>query len=305
MSAEDVIESYVLDVARCLPKNKRNDVAFELRALLMDDLNARARAAGRAPDKAMAMELLAAFGRPAETATRYHEMPPIIAVEDTRSFLLWTLAIAVVASTKSMLEPTNPAVQDLFLKLLGVLVLIFGLIGLARRRQPKGFRWQPRRVTDPDAANRFVQLTLGLLSLIPLSMYVAPQRFVEVAFFGVVPNSGVALSEHFIGTPERLATTIALAVNAAIYFVVAVPGRWQRWTRRTLSIALTVVGLLFLWHARHAEHGRVFLSPHANEIAAPIFAGVGALMILAVLFDAYVEWARVRPAPSIASPSRA
>ena len=55
MNANDVIESYVRDVGYCLPRGKRNDVAFELRALLGDELAAKAQAAGRAPDKAMVM----------------------------------------------------------------------------------------------------------------------------------------------------------------------------------------------------------------------------------------------------------
>ena len=51
MNAQDVIESYVRDVARLLSRDKRNDVALELRELLHDELAARAEAAGRAPDR--------------------------------------------------------------------------------------------------------------------------------------------------------------------------------------------------------------------------------------------------------------
>ena len=35
MTADDVIQSYVTDVALKLPRASRNDVAFELRALLV------------------------------------------------------------------------------------------------------------------------------------------------------------------------------------------------------------------------------------------------------------------------------
>ena len=57
MSANDVIESYVRDVARLLPNKRRDDVALELRALLQEELAGKAEAAGRAPDRAMAMAL--------------------------------------------------------------------------------------------------------------------------------------------------------------------------------------------------------------------------------------------------------
>lgn len=53
MTATEVLDAYVRDVARYLPRAHRNDVAFELRALLEDELRARAEADGRAPDEAM------------------------------------------------------------------------------------------------------------------------------------------------------------------------------------------------------------------------------------------------------------
>ena len=64
MNANDLIESYVTDVAVQLPRKQRNDVAFELRALINEELQARAEAAGRGVDAAMATEFLQAFGRP-------------------------------------------------------------------------------------------------------------------------------------------------------------------------------------------------------------------------------------------------
>ncbi|MEO8315303.1 MAG: hypothetical protein ABI645_10960 [Pseudomonadota bacterium] len=68
MTVYDVVESYVRDVARYLPRNKRNDVAFELRSLLHEEMAVKAQASGRTPDKVMVMELLAGFGRLAEAA---------------------------------------------------------------------------------------------------------------------------------------------------------------------------------------------------------------------------------------------
>ena len=70
MHANEVIESYVLDVARQLPRRQRNDVALELRSLLHEELSALAAKQGQAPDQAMAMRMLASFGRPAEAAAR-------------------------------------------------------------------------------------------------------------------------------------------------------------------------------------------------------------------------------------------
>lgn len=71
MDPRTLIESYVDDVARRLPRRLRTDVALELRALLIEELAGRASEAGREPDEAMALALLRGFGAPADVADRY------------------------------------------------------------------------------------------------------------------------------------------------------------------------------------------------------------------------------------------
>ncbi len=97
MNANDVIESYVTDVAVQLPRKQRNDVAFELRALINEGLQDKADAAGRAVDAAMATEFLHAFGRPAEVAARYRPTLTIIDPADGHSFLRATvIGLAII-----------------------------------------------------------------------------------------------------------------------------------------------------------------------------------------------------------------
>ncbi|GAA3794693.1 hypothetical protein GCM10022226_12560 [Sphaerisporangium flaviroseum] len=50
MNADDLIDSYVSDVARLLPRTQRKDVALELRTLVKEELEERAASAGRAAD---------------------------------------------------------------------------------------------------------------------------------------------------------------------------------------------------------------------------------------------------------------
>ena len=71
MDPEAIIESYVGDIVRRLPRRQRNDVGFELRSLLHEELAGRAADLGRPADEAMAMDLLTAFGRPQDVADRY------------------------------------------------------------------------------------------------------------------------------------------------------------------------------------------------------------------------------------------
>ena len=74
MTPEAVIEAYVGDVARRLPRARRDDVALELRALLLEELQGKAEAQGRAADEAMPSAWYAALAlrtmSPSVTALR-------------------------------------------------------------------------------------------------------------------------------------------------------------------------------------------------------------------------------------------
>ena len=148
MDINAIIDSYVRDVAACLPRAKRNDVAYELRALLDEELAGRAQVAGHAPDRAMVMAMLADFGRPAEAAQRYHTSAPLVAAADTHHFLIWALGGAVVLVLHEQLSAPGIDIGGLFLQWLGILLLFFALAGWLRRRRPDSFRWKPTRGLD-------------------------------------------------------------------------------------------------------------------------------------------------------------
>ena len=86
MDAQTVIESYVRDVTQQLRRKDRSDVALELRALLTEELAARA--AGAPADEAMAIELVRSFGAPSEVAARYRPATPLLDAADTRPFII-------------------------------------------------------------------------------------------------------------------------------------------------------------------------------------------------------------------------
>jgi hypothetical protein len=71
MQPNAIIESYVGDVVRRLPRRQRGDVGLELRSLLREELTGRAAELGRPADESMTMELLTTFGRPQDVADRY------------------------------------------------------------------------------------------------------------------------------------------------------------------------------------------------------------------------------------------
>jgi hypothetical protein len=301
MTAGDVIESYVRDVAGYLPRKKRNDVAFELRALLQDELAAKAAAQGRAPDQEMALDLLSGFGRPAEAAARYQPRTPLIDPADNHNFLIWAVVGSLVFSVE------NPENRFAFLQWVGGVFLCFAVVAWLRRRRPsERLHWRPRRERFPEIASRPLALLPGLATLVfPFAMYLAPQTWWEIATFGTGNASGLALTDAFLQSWQRGVTLTGLALAVAIYAAAAAQGGWRVWSRRALIAADLLVGAMFVVHAApmvtliDRQTFMIFQSRAANDVAMPIFGLVGGIMVLASLYDVYKEWARVSPAPAL------
>jgi hypothetical protein len=107
MTAYQVTDIYIDDVVRLLPRRQRDDVAAELRALLSEELNARTRDLGRAPNKAQA--LARGYGRPNEVAARYQPAWTIVDPADSRSFMRAAIigagALLLLSALRNQLLP--------------------------------------------------------------------------------------------------------------------------------------------------------------------------------------------------------
>ena len=298
MTADDVIESYVRAVAGYLPRGKRNDVAFELHALLQDELAAKGVAQGRAPDRALAMELLAGFGRPAEAAARYQPRTPLIDPADNHNFLIWAVVGTIVFSKVGRLSP---------LQWVGGVFVWFAVAAWLRRRQTgERLHWRPKWDPYPEVASRLWVLLPGLSTLVfPFAMYLAPQAWWDTATLGHGVAGGLALTDAFLHSWQRVVTLATLALVIAIYAAVAAQGGWRTWSRRTLIVANFMVGGMLVAHAApmvtllDRQIFMIFQSQVANQVAMPIFGLVGGLTQLASLYTAYKEWARVTPEPAL------
>jgi len=303
MDAQQVIESYVRDVARLLSRDKRNDVALELRALLHDELAAKAGASGRPPDRAMVMELLADFGRPAEVAARYQPRSPLIEPEDNHNFAIWTvvgiLAIAVLDHDAAADQRWLDAMHWV-----GIMFVVFALIGWGRRRQPgRSFAWRPRPQDKPRHGGRWPALLAAVgLCVFPLAMYLSPQGFWDAATFGRGVPGGLRLTDAFLDSWQRMATIGWLVLAIANYLAVAVQDGWRRWNRQLGITAHIGLGLMLLAHAAplvtlvDREPIAIFVASGADAMARPWFGFAGAITLLATLYDLYQEWVRVEPA---------
>jgi hypothetical protein len=291
MHPDDVIESYVRDVARRLPARNRDDVAFELRALLADELAARAEAAGRPADGALAVELLRGFGRPDETAARYKWPFTLIEPGETWAFL-W-LALGGGALLSMVSTATG-------LAWIGLLALAFAARNLVRRSRPEAFGWKPRPVRDPDAATRPVAAAGGLGYVALLALYVAPGPVVALITGGRVPASDLAWSASFSSTLRWPWLAAILATGAALHLLVALQGRWRRWQRWAQLLVALEAGLQIGWHLRY---GDVFLDPARDAALFPALGVAAAVCWTVAGVCLYRETTRVRPAPAPGDPA--
>lgn len=300
MTADAVIEAYVRDVAKYLPRGKRNDVAFELRTLLQDELAAKAERSGRAPDREMALEILQGFGRPAVCAARYQPRPPLIDPADNHNFIIWAVAGALVAVI------LNPHGLSWFAWIGGVF-LYFAVAAWVRRRwQGDRLGWIPTRRVErfPPRVVRPLALLGALGTLVfPFFMYLAPRTFADILFLGRIPTGGLELTEAFTYSWQRGVTLALLGFIVWLHCAVAWQGGWRAWSRRSSVAAYVLLGVMLVVHsaplrAPGVESYAIFVSGTANGVAMPILALVGALTVLSALYEAYREWARVDPAPA-------
>lgn len=310
LNAKEVLEAYVAEVASRLPRRRRNDVAFELKALLEEELQGKAESAGRPADAELAMELLRAFGRPAEVAARYRPALTVIDPADGWSFvrasavglaILWvaklmTLPWGSVGSGGELLGLlgrfwTETLVASFWWP--GVLVVGYGLAAWSRRRRPQSAEWRPRpadRLQGGRAAT-----ALGIVGILcGTALLIEPRWFLDLFFGGrAAPAAYEALTytDAFRDRHAPLLLTLLL-LNVPLLAAAMIQGRWTPRLRRLeagLSVATCAV---LVWS--------VLAGPVMRTAASDLMMRLGmALTVLFVAIHAAVTFFRsVRPAPS-------
>lgn len=308
MNAHDVIESYVTEVAVRLPRKQRNDVAFELRSLIEEELQGKAEAAGRGIDAAMATEFLRTFGNPGEVAARYRPTLTIIDPADGPAFLraavvglalIWSLGLWAhlresSASGWDFLTTLGQWWGSTLIPSLwwpGVLVVGFGLSSWLRRRRPQAAEWKPRPV-DRIQGGR-AGMAMGLVGILcGLFVLLDPRWVLDVLFGG---RAAAAAYQAFTYTDAFRARQAPLLLglillNIPILVMVLVSGRWSA-TMRRIDVALAlVVCAVLMWTVLD---GPVFMAPASDRMVKLCMV----LIVAITIIDRGVRWRRsVRPA---------
>ena len=309
MNPDDLIESYVNDVAVQLPRTQRNDVAFELTALLKEELDAKASASGREVDEAMTLEFLNAFGRPAEVAARYRPTLTIIDPADGRAFLQATvigLAIAWAAGLLPVLQQSARSTSDFLVALggwwtgtvllslwwPGLLVVCFGIASWTRRRWPQSAAWRPRGVSRPPGR---VALALGVAGIVGGLFILFNPRWVLEVFYGgrAAPAAYDALTytESFRHRQGPWLFALVL-LNIPMLVPAIVAGRKSSIMQRVEFELGLVTCAVLTWTVLD---GPIFLAASGDQMAK----GLITLITVFMLISFGVKLHRtVRPAPS-------
>jgi hypothetical protein len=295
MDPQVLIESYVDDVIRRLPRRQRSDVGAELRSLLGEELAARA--GEGPPDEAMTLALLRGFGRPQDVAERYAEGGFTIIRPSEASRFTW-LALGGVALQWAVSFPVEmlgdkarggapgsigdaayhlerwwlgPGLGALWWP--GFLIVVVIIVAWMRNLWPEGESWAPPRVLDPGRVNRPLT-AVGLAAWAAYIIFLALAPSLTQRLPGPLAMA-FALDDGFLRSKAFLLFPVWLC-DYAVHVAVFLQGRWNRSLRMASRIAGLALSIVLGWFAT----GPVFQAKAADDITRLI------LLLLAVLCGA-------------------
>ncbi len=101
----EFVDRYLVEVARFLPGNNRQDVLTELRASIEEEVAEQANTHERLPTEEDEKSVLARFGHPLKVACAYRSQRYLIGPEHFPAFLhslkmilIWVLAVQIVVA---------------------------------------------------------------------------------------------------------------------------------------------------------------------------------------------------------------
>ena len=307
MTPQAVIEAYVSDIARRLPRSKRSDVALELQALLREELEGKAADRGTAPDEAMALELVRASGTPEDVADRYRPAGFVIIPANgagqfaTIAFVGVLLQWLVTLPAALLKEPgrelvmlgawwTSHGLGALWWPSFMVTAAI--IAGWMRHTWPPAqpTPWRPQK-QDTGEINRALWTLGGIASAIGIAI-VTNASWIFGQLLSPPVATAFAFSPDFL--PVGGAMVLLLwSLSACTYAIVFFEGRWRELTRR-IELALTIVwfaGMTWL-----TLGPAIYVSPVTDEAAK----GWLSLIALFILIDLGVKTYRYMKRPRIA-----
>jgi hypothetical protein len=296
MDPSKIIEAYVADVMRHLPRAARNDIGLELRGLLAEMLNERTGNSKREIDGELAIGMLREFGTPEETAARYIEPAfPVVPAHQTASFALLAIAGVLVQWAVSLpaVIAGQPVAEWWFGKGLGALwwpgFMVLAAFASSWLRH-KGYhtrRWSPPRFDHEHFDRRILILALfafaiGTVVIASLPLIIAWLPEPQAGFF--------ELDEGFLLFRAPLASILWLGQFGLLYAVQAAD-RWTSVTRRLALLCDFLWVVLLVWWL---TGGPIFRLGETDAFVKSILGFVLLIVGLSLIVRLYRQATRIR-----------
>jgi hypothetical protein len=270
VDVKSVIDSYVDDVARRLPRKIRNEVGLELRTLLTDEIASAAAAAGRPADAATALSVLASFGRPEHVAERYGGRRGFNVIEPEHAPAFVKLSVLGVVAQWAFSLPGVFVAPSTFggwwlesgfaaLWWVGLLVVWFGIGAWVQRRlpvEPNSFArpwahyifwlpvrqdWQPAQLDHPYSAAKVLIPLASALTIV----FVSPEWFLGL----FDPTANVSWARYDADFRSQLlpALLVIMVSRIALFTFATVRLHWRARTELVRFGLWTIFVGLLLW----------------------------------------------------------
>ena len=267
----DLVERYVQDTARRIPRKQREDVARELRSSLEDSLESRTGVSLEQVDEDTAVEFLREFGKPQDVAASYRTGLDYLVGPTNFAGFIRTLQISlavvgglialgtlidIVSSSGDLGELGRIGgrfitdIQTGFLALFGLVVLVFAIIERRPARQKTATDdWDPHDLPpvaeDADRVDRtgtVVGLVLAGTALFLINVY---PDWIRIHVFSDGEQFSVPLVGSLLRT-EVFIFDIYLVLGIAVGVFVLIQGRWRLKTR-VADAGVSAILVLFLF----------------------------------------------------------
>ncbi|HEY5270191.1 MAG TPA: hypothetical protein VII97_07625 [Anaerolineales bacterium] len=278
----NLIDTYVSEVGRRLPRKTRTDIEAEIRSILQDMLDERSQKTGNPIDDEMTLEVLKAYGSPEKVAATYLGERYLIG---PRLYPIFILVLRIILTVTGILaaiglgialsqaigNPQNTfetilkAVANLVASLmtaLGNIVLIFAILEWALFRAggkvdvkglPKEKEWDPRSLTKVSLPNQvkmgetIVEIVGCFAAIVIFNFY--PQIIGFTPSLNGVIENGNWSSVTFVPLLSEAFfyyvpfLTLVWALTIILDIVLLRMGHWNTLTR-VFVIGLKVIGII-------------------------------------------------------------
>lgn len=294
----NLLERYLSAVEAELPAARANDIIRELRANLLDLLEAREQALGRPLQPEELADLLQQQGHPALLAQRYAPAAPLIAAEDMPLYLTvlryGAALLAVLVLLKSLgwlvaadsLNPLRLVLQlgfsfiDVFASFLLWVTLSFYLCGRAGWTQ----NWRQRswRVADlpryPQARIRLTDIISDLTSTAFLLLLLWTPCWMSAEAQQQLPLALADPMRHW-----RWILTLLCLCSLAFTLYRLVSRLWQRWSLALYVAEQLAFAGVFVLMALQSDPVLVLQAGHSSWWLPQVVAGADVALMFAAL----------------------